>query len=121
MGKAAGFLEVAAAARGPLEENLIQWKLDDYKTEFGFRFTGKLEVKTEGDHSFRISSDDGSRLSIDGKVVVNHDGTHPADDGKIGRVRLKPGPHDFQLDYFQGTAGAELYASWEGPGFSRPG
>ncbi len=103
---------------GPLEENLIQLKSDDYKTEFGLRFNGKIEVKTEGEHLFRVSSDDGSRLSIDGKVVVNNDGQHPADEGKTGRVRLKPGVHDFQLDYFQGGAGAELYASWLGPGFS---
>ncbi len=112
------FSKLPPLREGPLEENLIQWKLDDYKTEFGLRFTGKLEVKTEGEHTFRISSDDGSRLSIDGKVVVNNDGQHPADDGKTGRVRLKPGVHDFQLDYFQGGAGAELYASWSGPGFS---
>jgi azurin len=103
---------------GALEDNLIQWKFDDYKNEFGIRFTGKLDVKTEGEYTFRISSDDGSRLSVDGKVVVDNDGCHPADDGKLGKTVLKPGVHDLQLDYFQGNAGADLYASWQGPGFS---
>ncbi len=103
---------------GPLEDNLIGWKFDDYKNEFGIRFTGKLEVKADGEHSFRLASDDGSRLSIDGKSVVSQDGIHPPGDGKVGKVALKRGVHDFQLDYFQGGGGAELYTSWEGPGFS---
>jgi len=102
---------------GPLEDNLIGWKFDDYKNEFGIRFTGKLEVKTEGEHFFRLTSDDGSRLRIDDKPVVGQDGTHPANEGKVGRVMLTKGTHDLTLDYFQGTGGAALFLSWQGPGF----
>lgn len=103
---------------GPLENNLIGWKFDDYKNEFGIRFTGNLEVKTEGDHAFRLASDDGSKLSIDGKTVLAQDGIHPPGIGKTAAVNLKPGKHALQLDYFQATGGAELYLSWTGPGFA---
>ncbi len=103
---------------GALDANLIGWKFDDYKNEFGIRFTGKLEVKTEGEHTFRLASDDGSRFSLDGKVLLQNDGIHPPGDEKLGKVKLKPGMHEIQLDYFQGGGGAELYFSWQGPNFS---
>lgn len=112
------FSALKPVAEGPLEGNLIQWKTGDRAGDYGLRFSGKLEVRTEGEHVFRVSSDDGARLSIDGKVVVNNDGIHPPDAGKLGRVRLKAGLHDLQLDYFQGQGGAELYVSWQGPGFT---
>lgn len=102
---------------GPLENNLIGWKFDDYKNEFGMRFTGNLEVKTEGTHTFRLASDDGSKLSIDGKTVLAQDGIHPPGSGKTAVLDLKPGTHKFQLDYFQAAGGAELYLSWSGPDF----
>ena len=38
---------------------------DDFENEFGMRFTGKLEVKTDGEYAFRLASDDGSRLSVE--------------------------------------------------------
>lgn len=112
------FSKLKPAREGALDDNLIQLKFDDYKNEYGIRFTGKLEVKTEGEYSFRVSSDDGARLSIDGNVIVNNDGSHPPGDGVIGRYGFKPGQHQFQLDYFQGDGGAAIYVSWEGPGFS---
>ena len=111
------FSQLKPLREGALENNLIGWTFDDYKNEFGIRFTGKLEVKTEGDHTFRLASDDGSRLSIDGKTVVAQDGIHAPGVGKTAAVNLKPGMHAFQLDYFQAAGGAELYVSWTGPGF----
>ncbi len=112
------FSKMKPLREGPLDDNLLQWKFDDYKNEFGIRFTGKLEVKTEGEYSFRVASDDGARLSMNGQVICNNDGSHPVDNGKIGRYGFKPGLHDFQLDYYQGEGGAGLFVSWEGPGFS---
>ena len=112
------FGQLKPLREGPLEKGLIAWKFDDYKNEYGIRFTGKLEVKKGGEHTFRIASDDGARIRIDGKTVVAQDGIHPPGSGKTASVKLAPGMHDFQLDYFQGGGGAELYVSWTGPDFS---
>ncbi len=112
------FGQLKPLREGALEKGLIAWKFDDYKNEYGIRFTGKLEVKKEGEHTFRLASDDGSRIRIDGKTVVAQDGIHPPGTGKTAGVKLAPGIHDFQLDYFQGGGGAELYVSWTGPDFS---
>ena len=58
--------------------------------EFALVFNGKLEAPADGNYTFSISSDDGSRLKIDGKNVIDHDGIH-ASSGKRGSVELKKG------------------------------
>lgn len=103
---------------GSVPDNLVQVKVDDYKNEFGLVFTGKLKVAKAGNHTFYLSSDDGGRISIDGKKVVEYDGIHPAGDFKEGTVNLPEGTHDFRLEYFQAAGNIELYAAWKGPQFS---
>ncbi len=68
---------------------------------FAIRYTGTFDVGQAGNHGFRISSDDGARLTVDGKVVVDNDGVH-APVVKSGTVELSAGPHEMVLEYFQG-------------------
>jgi azurin len=99
-------------------DGLVEIKLDDYKNQFGVVYTGKLNAPKDDEYTFFIASDDGSRLLIDGKKVVEHDGIHPASDIKPGKIRLKEGDHDFRLEYFQSSGGSELYVGWQGANFS---
>ena len=103
---------------GSVADNLVQIKVDDYKNEFGVVFTGKLNVAKDGNHTFYLSSDDGGRILIDGKQVVEYDGIHPAGELKEGMVKLAKGEHEFRLEYFQAAGNIELYAAWKGPQFS---
>jgi azurin len=102
---------------GVIEDNLIQVKLDDYKNQFGLVYTGKFTVPKEGEHTFYLSSDDGSRILINGKKVVEYDGIHPAGDIKSKSIKLSKGEHVFKLEYFQAGGGIELFAAWKGPEF----
>lgn len=68
---------------------------------FGLRYTGQFQVYQAGEYAFRCFSDDGSKLWIDGQLIINNDGVHPARSG-TGRIYLNPGTHSLQLDYFQG-------------------
>jgi azurin len=102
---------------GPVPENLIDIKLDDYKHEFGVVFTGKLNAPRKGSYRFYIAGDDGVRLLIDGKKVVEHDGIHPASDIKEAGVPLEQGEHEFRLEYFQGTGDIAVFAAWKGSNF----
>ena len=86
--------------------------------DYALKFEAFLKIDREADYLFTLSSDDGSRLVIDGKTVVNNDGVHPMTTKK-GRIRLSKGVHKITLGFFQGGGGAELEASIEAPGFGR--
>jgi mono/diheme cytochrome c family protein len=85
---------------------------------WGVRFSGYIEIPADGEYRFWLNSDDGSRLSIDGAVVVDNDGDH-APVEKTGKVTLKRGPHPLEVVFFQGAGGAEFTATWRPPGGKR--
>jgi len=99
-------------------DGLVEIKLDDYKNQFGLVYTGKLEAPKDGEYTFYIAGDDGVRLLMNGKKVVEHDGIHSAADIKEGKVKLTKGEHDFRLEYFQAAGEAELYVAWAGANFA---
>jgi outer membrane protein OmpA-like peptidoglycan-associated protein len=68
---------------------------------FGIIYTAKFQVKTAGKYHFHSITDDGVRLWIDGKVIMENDSIHGADDAN-GDVTLKAGVHDLKLWWFQG-------------------
>src|SRR5262249_12380435 len=87
-------------------------------SHFGFRFEGYFRADAAGKYMFILSSDDGSRLLIDGKKVVDNDGIH-ATETKSGSVELTKGVHKVVVDYFQGGGEASLDVAIEGRGLVR--
>ena len=85
---------------------------------YAIRFEGKLEVDRAGNYTFRVASDDGSKLWVDGKLIADNDGIHPTSE-KSGRVRLDKGRHEVVVGYFDGAGQAELEVDYEGPGQPR--
>ena len=79
-------------------------KIDDY---FAFEFIAFLKIEQKGVYRFYNYSDDGSRLFIDGILVVDNDGSHSArrKDGSIG---LEKGFHKIRVVYFESYMGNEL-------------
>ena len=84
----------------------------------GFRFTGFLNVPADGSYTFYCASDDGTRLYIGGKLVVENDGVHSTTE-KSGTVRLPAGDHPLTLAYFNGGGELTLKVSYDGPGISK--
>jgi alpha-L-fucosidase len=74
---------------------------------YGMTFEGFVRIEHTGVYTFAISSDDGSRLSIDGQVVVNHDGLHSLSE-RSAFVPLAAGYHRLRIEYFQGEGGDGL-------------
>ena len=68
---------------------------------FGIRYEGQFRVGREGSYGWKLNSDDGARVSVDGVVVVDNDGLHPPAT-KESRAPLKAGAHTIRVDYFQG-------------------
>lgn len=112
------FSKLTPHREGAITSNLIEIKLDDYKNHFGIVYSGKLTAPKEGEYQFHLASDDGARLLIDGKSVIDNDGVHASSDIKEGKVKLKAGEHELRVEYFQGAGEAELFAAWQGPDFA---
>jgi hypothetical protein len=82
---------------------------------FGVRWTGAIHIDKPGRYTFDLRSDDGSRLSINGKIVVDHSRPHSMED-KSGEMRFtEAGDYPLKLEFNQvgGTAGSIL--SWQPP------
>ncbi|MCK5879096.1 MAG: hypothetical protein KAH24_04920, partial [Holophagae bacterium] len=78
---------------------------------FAIRYTGSFHVMEEGKYRFKLRSDDGSRLYIDNRLVVDNDGAHPART-KDGRIRLSEGNHNIRVEYFQGPKFSVALQLW---------
>ena len=85
---------------------------------FGFLYEGYLEVKQAGKYTFYTTSDDGSKLYIDGKQIVDNDGLHAARE-RLGTVYLTQGYHPIRVTFFDRTYADELQVRYAGPGISK--
>ena len=68
---------------------------------FAIDYTGKFWVEQAGEYRFSLLSDDGARLVIDKKEVIDNDGTH-APEAVSGSAVLTRGVHHIEVSYFQG-------------------
>ena len=86
--------------------------VEDY---FGYEFEGSIDVPEKAVWEFMTKSDDGSVLYIDGRKVVDNDGSHAAV-AATGRIALDKGLHRFTLLYFEDYEGEELSWGWRRSG-----
>ena len=83
--------------------------------QIAFRFTGLLTLTRSNTYTFFVTADDGARLWIDGRLVVDNDGVHPPQE-KSGNLDLGAGEHSIALSYFNEYAGGELSVAWQETG-----
>jgi hypothetical protein len=85
---------------------------------FGLVFDGYLDVPVAGIYQIYLSSDDGGRIILDHKQLIDYDGIHGA--GEMSApAALAKGLHPIRLIYFQRQGGLGLKVSWEGPGIMK--
>jgi hypothetical protein len=68
---------------------------------FAIDYTGRFWIDRPGKYQFSLLSDDGSKLYIDNKTVIDNDGVHPPR-VQIATVKLRGGIHSIRVSYFQG-------------------
>jgi hypothetical protein len=90
----------------------------EYEDCFYVRWTGVLRVPKAAKWTLYTESDDGSRIWIDGKQVVENGGLHAMEE-KSGEVDLKAGDHPIKIDLFENTGEAGLRVSWETEGMTK--
>ena len=75
--------------------------------DFAAVFEGWIEAPETGVYTFHLRSDDGSRLLLGNKVLIDNDGIHGMRGGN-GSLVLKKGLHFFRLEFFQKKGGVGL-------------
>ncbi len=110
------FDELKAESQGKLPRGQFDTAPTTRDSDYGFVFTGSLVVPADGHYTFTVDSDDGSRLTIGGKQVLEYDGIHGIGMPKRCEVALAKGRVAIRLDYFQHVGGFGLEVSWSAPG-----
>jgi beta-glucosidase len=72
---------------------------------YSVRWTGEVSAPTPGAYDFLTNTDDGVRVSVDGKVVIDDWKEHATTTNKA-TLHLDMGRHPVVIEYFQGTGGA---------------
>lgn len=85
---------------------------------FSIRYTGYIQIDTPGSYTFYTTSDDGSKLYIDGTEVVDNDGTHGSQE-RSGNITLTAGLHDIRVLFFENSGGENLSVAYQGPSISK--
>lgn len=88
---------------------------EDMQYTFVTVVDGFLVVEEPGSYGLRLVSDDGSKLWLDGSVLIDHDGLHSAQPKDAG-IELAAGEHPLLLRHFQTYGGWRLALQWKPPG-----
>ncbi|HWS89439.1 MAG TPA: glycoside hydrolase family 3 C-terminal domain-containing protein [Pyrinomonadaceae bacterium] len=83
--------------------------------DFSARWTGKLVPAVSGKYRLGATADDGLRVYLDGKLIVE-DWTEHAPTTRTGEVTLEAGrSYDLKFEYFEGRIGAVAKLVWQPP------
>ena len=80
------------------------------------KFATLIEIPTSGKYTFFTKADDGSRLYVDGDLIVNGESVNRDRDGSVD---LKAGQHELIVTYYDTGGGDSLTVEWQGPDFER--
>ena len=99
------------------EKTVFNFDLDsEKKNDFGHVFKGLIHIEKRGTYDFQTTSDDGSRLFINGFPVVDNDGLHSRKT-VTGNMVLKKGFHAIEVHYFERGGQESLVVKWKGSDF----
>lgn len=97
----------------------ISLSIRNREDKFALKFSGYINLTKAGEYTFYTSSDDGSKLYIDGfensNLVVSNDHTGSAVE-RSGKITLAAGKHTIYVTYFNRTGGKSLVVRYLAPG-----
>ncbi len=95
------------------------FQMDSAKREeyFGFQYKTLWKVDTTARYHILCGSDDGTKVWLDGKLILDNDGAHGTS-WVEAIADIDAGFHRLEVKYFQKTGGKTLTLNWEGPGFA---
>ena len=85
---------------------------------YALKLSATLRVREPGTYRFFLTSDDGSRLYINNREVIDNDGLH-GNVTKTADIALEVGAHPIHITYFNGSGARSLSLQWKPPGGKR--
>ncbi|GJM60027.1 PA14 domain-containing protein [Persicobacter diffluens] len=85
---------------------------------FSARWSGAVEVSTEGDYLFTMDANDGSRIFIDGNLIMDAWFNQKRTE-RTAQINLSAGTHLIQVEYYNSGSWANATLSWQGPDFAK--
>ncbi len=117
-GKLPDFEKLKPVKTGEAKSGIADTNFSKNRDNFGLVIEGELEIKKKGNYTFNLASDDGSRLLVNGKVVVNNDGVHGVIN-KSGSINLEAGVALVRIEFFEKGGGEHLSLDMSGPGIKK--
>lgn len=68
---------------------------------FAIEYTGRIWIEKPGCYKWSLLADDGARLYLNDKLIIDNDGVHRAV-ALSGGATLTRGVHEIKVEYFQG-------------------
>ncbi|HSD26806.1 MAG TPA: glycoside hydrolase family 3 C-terminal domain-containing protein [Vicinamibacteria bacterium] len=88
---------------------------------FSVRWTGVLVPPASGDYELTVTGNDGVRLFVDGRKVLEEWRETSVARAVSARVALEAGrEHELELEYFEAARDAEVRLGWKRPGAGSP-
>lgn len=82
--------------------------------KFSIRWSGMFTAPETGDYKFTITGDDGYRLFLDGKAIIENWTEHDAAASKSNRLHLEKGKaYPLRLEFFHNSGRPQLFVQWE--------
>jgi glucose/arabinose dehydrogenase len=86
---------------------------------FSARWTGQVQARVTGTHTFYTVSDDGVRLWINGVLVINNWTDHAPVENS-GTISLTAGQrYDVRMEFYESAGGAVAKLLWSAPGLAK--
>lgn len=87
---------------------------------FSVRWTGKITPTATGDWTFHALANDGVRLIVDGKTIIDDLAATGTKERTSAKVVLAAGQaYDIKVEFFEGAGSASMKLFWSGPGTAK--
>jgi hypothetical protein len=88
------------------------------RDNFSVRWTGTLKVDKDAEYTFYLTTDDGTRMTIDGKPLIDVWVPRPRTTSEE-KVNLTAGDHQVVVEFYEGGGAAAAQLEWSAEGIDR--
>ena len=92
--------------------------IKNYSDNVYIRWNGKIKAPRSGEYRFITRSDDGVRVWIDDKLIIDDWRRHGVEERR-GKINLEKGYHKIKVEYFEAGGFASMTLMWIIPGAER--